>query len=139
MRSQVWAGVVMGWKYEQATGKLFDKDNTDIATGYAGRALGKNNPAMQDVKGIGPLPCGMYTIYAPHDSTTVGKYAMRLLPDPQNEMFGRSSFYMHGDAIHDPGNASHGCIVMDRTVRELVWDSGDHRLQVVSGAETVAS
>lgn len=121
------------FKYEQATGKLFNNAGQLFGVGYAGRDAGKNNPAMQNVKGIGPLPVGFYTILAPYNHPTVGKYAMPLIPDPTNEMFGRNSFFMHGDSEEHPGLASHGCIVQMRTIRGLVWASGDRRIEVVSG------
>ncbi len=122
----------MPWTFEQKTGRYLH-NGTYIATGYAGREAGKNNPDMQNVKGIGPLPVGWYTFQTPADSDTVGKYAMRLVPDAANEMFGRNSFFEHGDSISEPGSASHGCIVLPRSVREETWNSGDHRLEVVSG------
>jgi len=122
------------WTYEQATGKLTGYTNGlnyAPAVGYAGRDEGKNNPDMQNVKGIGPLPKGLYTILPPRPSPVVGPYALPLLPDPHNEMFNRSSFYIHGDSVEHPGEASHGCIVIDFSVRHLVWLSNDHVLEVV--------
>lgn len=121
------------YQFEQLTGELLDPTNTIVAHGYAGREAGKNNPAMQNVKGIGPLPRGWYTAQAPADSALVGKYALRLVPDPSNEMYGRNSFFMHGDSSEHPGMASHGCIVMPRNVREAFWNSGIHRIQVTHG------
>jgi Tlde1 domain len=124
----------MAWTYEQKTGRLL-RDGIYFATGYAGRGVGKNNPQMQDAKGIGPLPCGWYTAEAPRDDEVVGKYAMPLVPDASNEMFGRTSFFMHGDDKEHPGLASHGCMVMGLFIRRSFWLSGDHRIQVVSGED----
>lgn len=121
------------YTFEQATGRLLDETNAPIAKGYAGREAGKNNPDMQNVKGIGPLPRGWYTAQPPGDDAVVGKFAMRLIPDVGNEMFGRNSFFMHGDSIQQPGMASHGCIVMPRAVREKFWLMSDHRIQVTHG------
>jgi hypothetical protein len=122
------------YMYEQATGELLDETNNVVAKGYAGREAGKNNPDMQNVKGIGPLPRGWYTVEAPQDHPTVGKYAMRLIPDAGNEMYGRNSFFMHGDSSEHPGLASHGCIVLPRAQREKFWaDNYSHRLQVTHG------
>lgn len=122
----------MPWKFEQKTGRYFHNDQY-VATGYAGRGPGENNPAMENVKGIGPLPVGWYTFQPPADDPVVGVYAMRLIPDTSNEMFGRNSFFEHGDSVEHPGLASHGCVVMPHPIREQTWESGDHRLQVVSG------
>ena len=102
------------------------------AQGYSGKGEGKNNSAFQQIQNIGPIPQGKYSIGEPHDSPEHGPFAMRLTPDPANEMFGRSSFLMHGDSLRDPGEASEGCIIMSRETREHVWSSGDHELQVTA-------
>lgn len=124
--------------FEQSTGKLFDANAHLLGTGYAGREAGKNNPAMENVKGIGPLPAGNYTgveLFEVHP--TVGKYAIRLEPDAATTQkilrYGRDpkSFFMHGDSSEHPGLASHGCIVQQRTVRENFW-AGDRKVQVVA-------
>lgn len=122
------------YMYEQATGILFDENNNPIAKGYAGRNEGKNNPDMQNVKGIGPLPRGWYTAQEPKDDPVVGKYAMRLIPDDDNEMYGRNSFFMHGDSKEHPGLASHGCIVLMFGDRVKFWaHAPGARLQVTHG------
>lgn len=121
------------WTYKQSSGQLWHGDPEPVATGYSGAEPdGKNNPTMQDVRDIGPIPCGAYTIGSPRNSPTHGPFALPLSPDPDNEMFGRSEFLMHGDSIEHPGQASEGCIIMPRNVRERVWNSSDHRLTVMS-------
>lgn len=122
----------MTWTFTQKTGRI-EHDGEFVVNGYAGRDAGKNNPAMQNVKGIGPLPVGWYTMQPPKDDAVVGKYAIALTPDPTNEMFGRNSFFWHGDSSEHPGFASHGCIVSPHFVRVQAWTSGDYRVQVVSG------
>lgn len=119
------------WTYKQKTGELIDSTGHVVARGYAGRGEGKNNPAMQSVSNTGPLCRGKYTIGRPYDSAKVGPYALPLTPDPENKMFGRSAFRIHGDSKSDPGNASHGCMIFPRDIRERVWDSDDHRLEVI--------
>lgn len=119
--------------FVQESGKFYDEDLCRVGIGYAGRDEGKNNPAMQNVKGIGPLPCGLYTAQEPADDPVVGKYAMRLIPDSENEMFGRTSFFMHGDSSEHPGLASHGCIVQTREIREYFWTfATTKRIKVVA-------
>lgn len=120
----------MTWRYEQVTGRLL-RDGFRMAIGYSGAGEGKNNPAMQDVHNVGPLPRGAYTIGEPSDTKTHGPYVLHLTPDASNEMFGRSGFLIHGDSIVAPGTASEGCIVLGRLVRQTIWDSGDHWLEVV--------
>lgn len=120
------------WVYSQSTGKL-SKDGVFMTIGYSGHAEGKNNPNMQSVPNVGPIPVGLYYIEAPIDTDTHGPFVLRLTPDPKNEMFDRSGFLVHGDSIKDPGSASHGCIIMPRYARERMWDLNDHVLRVVSG------
>lgn len=120
----------MKWTYEQATGRMLH-DGERVAIGYSGAGDGKNNPAMQDVKNVGPLPCGLYTIDAPVDTVTHGPYVLRLEPYPENEMFGRAGFLIHGDSVVHPGTASEGCIILGRAIREKIWLSGDRQLEVV--------
>lgn len=119
------------WTYHQSTGVL-THDGETAGTGYSGNGEGMNNPAMQDVRGHGPLPAGSYTIGAPLDPPDhLGPLAMPLTPAPANEMFGRSAFFMHGDNAAMNYSASDGCIVMARAIRQAVLGSGDTALTVV--------
>lgn len=45
-------------------------------------------------------------------------------------MCGRSGFLIHGDSIAHTGQASHGCIILPRSVREQIAASGDDELEV---------
>lgn len=83
---------------------------------------------MQDRHNLGPIPRGAYSISEPYDTTEHGPFVLRLTPDLGNEMFGRAGFLMHGDnATHD---ASQGCIIMPRAVRDQVAASGDKEIEV---------
>jgi Protein of unknown function (DUF2778) len=136
------------WTYRQSDGVL-QHDGVYVATGYSGFEDGKNNPAMQDHMGLGPIPCGSYTIQVivDGDGQAVdyeGKKApvMRLVPDAGNQMFGRSGFLIHGDSISAPGTASHGCVIEGHDIRETIAqnaEDGDNQLQVVSGEPLAAS
>ena len=124
------------WTYQQSTGELRDAQGNLTATGYAGgncgkNPEGKNNPAMQDVAFVGPLPVGTYSFGTPENSAKLGPFAIPLIPDSSNDMFGRTDFFIHGDTI-PAGDASEGCIVMPPVVRHLVWGSLDHQLQVIA-------
>ena len=120
----------MTWQYDQQSGDL-SHDGATVATGYSGADDGKNNPLKEAVHCIGPIPRGRYTIESPVDTRTHGPYVLGLAPDPANEMYGRSAFGIHGDSIVHPGQASEGCIVAPRPIREQVWQSGDRGLEVV--------
>lgn len=119
------------WTFRQTSG-VIDENGAIEGVGYSGSSEGKNNPFMQNVPCVGPIPQGRYAIGDPFDSPTHGPHAMRLTPDPANEMFGRSGFLIHGDSISHPGNASEGCIVLPRNVRDRISASGDNVLEVVA-------
>lgn len=123
----------MNWTFSQSTGLVANPEGIAIGRGYAGKGPGMDNPAMQDVRDVGPLPQGWYTMNAPVDHPeSVGAFAIPLLPDPENEMDGRSDFYIHGDNPEGNHSASDGCIVLPYTIRQEIVDSGNNRLEVVA-------
>ena len=116
------------WTFEQSTGKLYDPQSNHVATGYAGGNCGKNkeginNPDLQDKPCIGPLPEGLYTLGKVVLESHLGPFAIPLIPDESNEMFGRGDFFCHGDTISNPGCASKGCIILNRNTREEIYKS----------------
>ena len=118
----------MTWTYQQSTGFLTEANGSQFI-GYSGTGAGRNNASMQSVHDIGPLPRGFYTIAPARNDPKLGPCTMSLIPYPENEMFGRSGFDMHGDnPQHD---ASHGCIVMPPSVRNLVSTSDDKILSII--------
>lgn len=100
---------------------------------WAGNGEGKNNPEMEKVKEIGPLPKGSYLIMPPVDHPRLGPFALRLIPDETNHMYGRSDFWVHGPSKNPSryGNESKGCIIMDRVKRIKLWESGILKLEVI--------
>jgi hypothetical protein len=123
------------WQFNQTTGEI-SQDGNSIGFGYSGKMPdGKNNPAMQCVPDIGPIPCGIWDIQPPYNCPTHGPFALPLVADPATQTFGRYGFLIHGDSIANPGYASEGCIIANRLVRVKIWDSNDHRIMVVSGIE----
>ena len=123
------------WTYAQKTGEL-QQDGKPVATGYSGAGLGKNNPEMQTVHNVGPIPQGDWTIAGPPINTpSHGPCVLKLEPAPSTNTFGRDGFLMHGDSVNSPGTASQGCIILPRSVREQVWNSGDTKLEVMADSE----
>lgn len=116
--------------YYQKSGKLIADDGVLMCVGYSGHGEGKNNPDMQNVKAVGPIPRGEYTIGRAYDSKRTGPLTIILIPSVNNEMFGRGDFRMHGDSINDPGNASNGCIVIPRSIRYKIIKGTDKKLIV---------
>ena len=119
------------WVYRQITGALVDPSGNVLAHGYSGRDTGKNNPAMQYVKAVGPIPVGEYFIGPPYDSPNVGPYTLSLEAVIGTDTRGRGDFKIHGDSRRAPGTASHGCLIFGPKVRQAIWKSGDRRLKVV--------
>jgi hypothetical protein len=112
------------YTYMQCSGNLYDPEGGDIATGSSGKDIGilkgRNNPAMQPVPYVGPIPVGLWRIGAWRpDKPYMGPHVRELLPDPATSKavtgMGRDpkTFYMHGGGI----NASQGCILMPPNVR----------------------
>lgn len=121
------------WVYHQSSGRLcFPDERVLVATGYAGHGEYKNDPASDHLSDRGPLPKGIYHIESPRDTDAHGPYVLPLLPDPSNEMHGRSGFLCHGDSVKSPGTASLGCMIFGLAVRKSIWASNDHKLQVVA-------
>ena len=121
------------WIYDQLSGGL-SKDGQRVATGYSGFGPGKNNPDMENVPDVGPIPRGVYDIGPMHDTTTHGPHVMALTPEPGTDTLGRDGFLIHGDSVQNPGTASHGCIILPRNVRDQISASGDGQIQVVCAA-----
>ena len=127
------------WVYSQSTGRLTyvdaDGNATYIGSGYAGIGAGLNNPAMQNVPFVGPLPQGLYTIGPQQDyTTTEGKtlrQAMVLRPDSDNQMFHRGGFLIHGPHSHDKHNSSNGCPIFSSDIRNQIGKSDDKCFEVV--------
>lgn len=123
----------MAWTYRQSSGELLDAADEVIGHAYSGSGPGRNNPAMQDQENVGPICRGFYTMLPPADTPSHGPYVLRLIPAPSNEMHGRAGFLCHGDRVHAlPGLASNGCIVAARDLREALWHSNDHQIEVVA-------
>jgi len=110
-------------------------DGSLVGTGYAGHGSGLNNGALQDQAGLGPLPCGWYTI-GPLEAVHVTSEghtlydSCELIPDPENEMFGRSGFRLHGRKSSTDMDASNGCPVLDHAARMRVIGDSVKRLLV---------
>lgn len=124
------------WTYNQTTGELA-RDGNAQAKGYSGKGRGKNNPSLQGVRGVGPIPRGKWRMVNVYNSLNVGPFTITLHSlddasiDDRHEATGRSAFRIHGDSIRAPGTASKGCIILPRAVRERMWRSKDHDLLVV--------
>ncbi|WP_160172464.1 tlde1 domain-containing protein [Caballeronia sordidicola] len=127
------------WLYEQKSGHLFWSGTpvvTPIATGYSGAGTPKNNPDMQCVSELGPIPQGYYDI---GDPVTIAAgaheipYAVPLTPAKGTDTCKRTGFYFHGESRTSPQWASAGCIIVGLDIRKKIVQSGDRVLHVVAG------
>jgi hypothetical protein len=117
------------WKYVQSTGDLFDASGKNIARGYSGKnPEGINQPDKECEANVGPIPRGLYDIGRQKDKPTPVTLPLTAR-DPNHCSPPRSGFLIHGD--NSSGTASTGCIVVGRTIRETIRDSGDTTVQVV--------
>lgn len=123
----------LDWEFSQSTGKIThvnsNGDSTNVGTGYAGHGDGRNNPAMQDVPNVGPIPQGTYNIGPGHYSPNTGPNTMNLTPDPGTDTFGRDLFRIHGN--NSTNDASHGCVIANPNIRNQINNSSDRVLRVV--------
>jgi hypothetical protein len=129
------------WEYSQSNHQWTYVDNqtgqrTYVGPGYAGHGEGLNNPEMQHVENVGPIPQGNYTIGPQQDNVTNARVrlpaSMRLTPNPETDLLGRSGgFIIHGDNRAMTNSASSGCPIANRSIRDQIGNSGDNQLRVV--------
>ena len=119
------------YTFQQSTGRFTDAAGSLIADAYSGHGPGVNNPSMENVPKIGPLPRGLYTIGPAENHPHLGPIAMPLTADPGSQSFGRCGFFLHGDNGQGNRSASEGCIILPRDVREKIAAGADRRLRVV--------
>lgn len=120
------------WTYSQSSG-LLTRNGQRVGIGYSGHGSGVDNPALQQVKDVGPIPQGVWMINPPRMTDKHGPYVMPLTAKAGTQTFGRDGFLIHGDLVNAPGQelASEGCIILARETREAIWTSNDHDLEVV--------
>lgn len=127
----------MTWTWDQSAGELRHNGEL-VARGYSGRGAGINNPAMEAVRSVGPIPRGRWRIRSPYNSPRVGPYVLPVWAtddgafDDVHGRTRRSAFRIHGDNRAGNRTASHGCIILPRAIRERIWKSGDRDLEVVA-------
>jgi RHS repeat-associated protein len=128
------------WIYQQSTGNLYHQPTNPSslvlvsAGGYAGHGIGVNNPSLDSIPNIGPIPQGTYTI-GPQQTIVTGtgvvlQGAMKLIPNDGNWMYGRAGFLIHGGNMQSQ-TSSAGCVIQPRNIRDLIGKSNDKLLEVV--------
>ena len=84
----------MSWTYSQSTGIL--SHGEPLGKGYSGHGQGLNNPKLQMVHNLGPIPKGIWEIGMWFDDPHLGVCVAALRPTDQ-DVFGRGGFFIHGD------------------------------------------
>ena len=120
----------MTWEYSQSSGELRHNDVLVYSNGYSGSGHAKNQPDKEQLRDMGPIPRGSWSIGQPYNSNNVGQFAIPLTPYGHNA-HGRTAFRIHGDSRSNPGNASTGCIILPPDIRRRIVASGDTTLHVV--------
>ena len=111
--------------YSQRDGNFRIMGSKQDLFGFSGRGVGRNQTAFEDQKGVGPIPRGIYRIEErPHARFKAPAFFLH--PHDQNEMFGRSGFWIHG------GTESHGCIILQHAERLTIRANRVGTLCVVS-------
>jgi len=119
------------WLYSQSSGRL-SRDGALIAVCYSGNGKGLNNPKMQDIHGIGPIPQGLWRIVRWDDQHGDKGPQVAVLEPDGHDAFGRSAFLVHGDNSEMNHTASHGCIIAPRHARDQLRASGEMEIEVTA-------
>ena len=123
--------------YRQSSGVLMNPAGAIMGTGYSGQPPHTNVPADEVLEGLGPIPCGNWTMVSLEQSPKLGPDVIVLEPDAETRARilamprDPDSFRIHGEREEPPpGFASDGCIILTHTCRMLCWQSVDHALIV---------
>jgi hypothetical protein len=119
------------WIYYQVSGR-FCHDGQYLSTGYSGAgylpSMGRNNPQMECTPFRGPIPRGKYKIGPYYTHPKAGQFTMGLTPVGEFCLC-RDGLLIHGD--NKFGDASEGCIILDKPTRMSIANSLDNDLEVL--------
>jgi hypothetical protein len=116
----------MAWTYQQTAHSILRPDGSLLTdTAYSGHGVGLNNPSLQSVPDIGPIPQGEYTLSPFFTHPRLGNLCARFMPKPGSTTYGRSGFDLHGDNQYRNHTASEGCVVVDKPYRLEISHSND--------------
>ncbi len=120
------------WIFDRKRGMFFsDLPMAPVWDAYSGHGAGLNNPDMEQVHNVGPIPAGMWRLDYVGVDGHLGALVFHVLPQDGTETFGRSGFCIHGDNPLGNHSASDGCIILAHEYRQLICDSTDRVLQVM--------
>lgn len=99
--------------------------------GYSGHDAGLNNPNMEQLRGIGPIPRGKWKILRWDDHHGEKGPIVAVLEPDGWDAYGRSDFLIHGDNPEANHSASHGCIIMNHDIRTVWRATGIMEFEVI--------
>lgn len=110
--------------YEQKSGKFMldlGPKASLLGVGYSGSQAGRNDPSQEHRVGRGPITQGRYLIRERgHERFAPPAFILEPSLETAQRLrnYGRGGFWIHGD--NATGTASTGCIVLARTIREVI-------------------
>ena len=119
------------WTYTQRIPSMSHDGQPPLPGGplYSGHDRGLNNPGMEEIHGLGPIPRGLWTIGTFFDHPHLGPCVAHLMP-VDHDAHMRTGFFIHGDNEEMDHSASDGCIVAGPMIRQAIRDSRDTSLTV---------
>lgn len=115
--------------YDQKTGHITLR-NTLVGTGYSGHGVGLDNPDLETMANVGPIPRGEWRIMRWDDVHGDKGPIVAILAPMHHDAHGRSAFLIHGDNSAGNHSASHGCIIAGPEIRKALRASGETKLVV---------
>ena len=109
------------WTYHQGTGEMLDPAGELVEVGYSGAPWLPATARSPSRWRTGPVADGSYTIEPAQDHERLGPVALPLTPAADNEMYGRSDFWIHGDNAEGDSRRQHGLH------HPVAADAGDDR------------
>ena len=96
-------------------------DGQCVGSAYSGAPGHVNVAADVGLKGLGPLPTGLYTISEPYTDPEKGPLCFRLTPCGGQEMYNRGGLLIHADNASKPmRSSSEGCVVAGPVLRHAI-------------------
>ena len=109
------------WTYSQSTGEMVGPDG-ETMQGYSGYGDGLNNPDMQDVENVGPIPRGEWDISDSYGKMRINLKALNVQGISNRDL---KSFEIHGDNPSLNYTASQGCIIINGIHNRRLFRQGD--------------
>jgi hypothetical protein len=123
----------MSYTFDRQAGAFTAPDGTLLCRdAYSGHGPGLDNPDMEAVSNVGPIPAGLWLVGDPMDPPDhLGPLAMPLTPAPGTDPKGRVDLFIHGNNAAMNHSASDGCVILPRNVRAAVAGGADRELIVI--------